>query len=190
MAILRTMPGLNVMAPADSAELVAQLRQALDAPNPTYMRIGKKGEPPLHGGSAQLGIGRANMLRDGHDLLIVGVGPILSEAVKAAEAAAQRGVSIAVASLGGVKPLDTDFLEEMAKRFSRWISLEEHSIIGGLGSALLEWSANHTGPPIRLKCFGVPDVFIHELGSQSFTRRRLGLDAASLTQSICNEMGK
>ena len=75
---------------------------------PTYIRIGKKGEPQLHTSSAQLGIGKANLLRDGSDLLVVGVGPILGEAMKAAEAVAVDGISVAVASLG-VKPLDTHF---------------------------------------------------------------------------------
>lgn len=184
MAILRTLPGLNVVAPADSAELVAQLRQALDAPNPTYMRIGKKGEPPLHDSSAQLGIGKANLLRDGSDLLVVGVGPILGEALQAAEIADANGISVAVACLGGVKPLDAVFLDEMAQRFPCWLSLEEHGITGGLGSALLEWLAERERPAIRLKRLGIPDAFLHELGNQTHTRRQLGLDAHGLAKSI------
>lgn len=189
MAILRTIPGLNVVAPADSTELVAQLRDALDAPHPTYMRIGKKGEPSLHGASAQLGIGKPNLLREGNDLLVVGVGPILGEALQAAEAAAADGVSVAVASLGGVKPLDTVFLEAMAQLFPRWLSLEEHGITGGLGSALLEWMAEREGPPIRLKRLGTPDAFMHELGNQKYMRCQLGLDAAGLAQTFRNEFG-
>lgn len=184
MAILRTLPGLNVLAPADSAELVAQLREALNAPHPTYMRIGKKGEPALHSEGARLGIGKANLLRDGSDLLVVGVGPILGEALQAAEAAASTGISVAVASLGGVKPLDAAFLEVIAQRFPHWLSLEEHGITGGLGSALLEWLAERDGSPIRLKRLGVPDAFLHELGNQAYTRRQLGLDAAGLAQTI------
>jgi len=184
MAILRTLPGLNVVAPADSAELVAQLREALQAKNPTYMRIGKKGEPPLHGASAKLGIGKANLIHDGSDILVVGVGPILSEAVQAAEAAAAEGVSVAVASLSGIKPLDTNFLESMAKRFPLWLSLEEHGIIGGLGSTLLEWSVDRKDLVIHIKRLAVPDCFIHELGNQAYTRSRLGLDAAALVKDI------
>lgn len=184
MAILRTLPGLNVVAPADSAELVAQLRDALDAPHPTYMRIGKKGEPSLHGASAQLGIGKANLLRDGSDLLVLGVGPILGEALQAAEIAAADGVSVAVASLGGVKPLDAFFLETMTQRFPRWLSLEEHGISGGLGSALLEWLAERDGHGTRLTRLGIPDAFLHELGNQSYIRRKLGLDATGLAQTF------
>lgn len=187
MAILRTLPGLNVVAPADSAELVAQLREALDSPHPTYMRIGKKGEPPLHAEHARLGIGKGHLLRDGSDLLVVGVGPILGEAVQAAQALADSGLSVAVASLGGVKPLDDAFLTAMASRFPRWVSLEEHGITGGLGSALLEWLAESSWPAVCLRRLGIPDTFLHELGNQAYTRRRLGLDAEGLARTIREE---
>jgi transketolase len=184
MAIMRTLPGINVVAPADSAELVAQLREALDSPHPTYMRIGKKGEPPLHHKGARLGIGKAHLLREGTDLLLLGVGPILGEALQAAETLAPTGISVAVASLGSVKPLDEAFLAEMAERFTHWLSLEEHGITGGLGSALLEWLAERDGPAIQLKRLGVPDAFLHELGNQAYARRQLGLDAEGLAQTI------
>ena len=100
---------------------------------------------------------------------------------------ASEGLSIAVASLGGVKPLDVAFWV-MAQRFPLWLSLEEHGITGGLGSALLEWLAEREGTPIRLKRLGVPDAFLHELGNQSYTRHRLGLDAAGLAQSFREEI--
>ena len=188
MAIMRTLPGLNVLAPADSAELVAQLREALNSPNPTYIRIGKKGEPQLHQEGSQLGIGKANLLRDGSDLLVVGVGPILGEALKAAENLAGEGFSVAIASLGGVKPLDDAFLKSMAERFPRWLSLEEHGITGGLGSALLEWLSEQDVQPIRLKRLGVPDTFLHELGNQSYARQQLGLDADGLAHTFRHEI--
>ena len=184
LAILRTLPGMNVLAPADSAELVAQLREALDSPYPTYMRIGKKGEPPLHSEESRLGIGKAQLLRDGIDLLVMGVGPILGEALEAAEDLAPLGISVAVASLGGIKPLDQPFLVAMAERFPLWLSLEEHGIAGGLGSALLEWLSDRDGPAIRLRRLGVPDAFLHELGNQSYARRKLGLDARGLTEAM------
>ena len=187
LAILRTLPGMNVLAPADSNELVAQLREALDSPNPTYIRIGKKGEPPLHDPAATLGIGKAQLLRDGNDLLLMGVGPILGEALQAANALGASGLSVAVASLGGVKPLDDGFLNVMAERFPRWLSLEEHGITGGLGSALLEWLADRKGPAVRLRRLGVPDVFLHELGNQAYTRQRLGLDAEGLALTLRTE---
>jgi transketolase len=189
LAILRTLPGVNVLAPADSAELVAQLREALNSPYPTYMRIGKKGEPPLHDPASNLGIGKGHLLRDGKDLLVLGVGPVLGEALQAAELlAGARGMSVAVASLGSVKPLDALFLGRMAERFPRWLSLEEHGITGGLGSALLEWLADRKATSVQLRRLGVPDVFLHELGNQDNTRRRLGLDAEGLARTFEAEL--
>ena len=173
-----------MVAPADSNELVAQVREALESPFPTYMRIGKKGEQSLHRKSARLGIAKGNLLRDGSDLLMMGVGPILGEAVQAAETLSHAGISVAVASLGGVKPLDEGFLRAMAERFQCWLSLEEHGITGGLGSALLEWLADQQYHSIRLKRLGVPDRFLHELGSQAYTRRQLGLEKEGITLTI------
>lgn len=189
MAIMRTLPGMNVVAPADSAELVAQIREALDTPNPTYIRIGKKEEQQINGKTAQLGIGKANLVRDGKDLLVLGVGPILAEALKAAESLSSQGLSVAVGNLGSVKPLDDSFLEVMKERFQQWISLEEHSVIGGVGSALLEWLAERNAQTIKLKRLGVPDAFLHELGNQSYTRRKLDLEAAGLNQSFRDAVG-
>ncbi|QNI95437.1 transketolase/ C-terminal domain [Synechococcus sp. A15-127] len=94
LAILRTLPGLNVVAPADSAELEAQLKEALNESHPTYMRIGKKGEPLLHKDVSNLGIGKANLLRDGKDLMVIGIGPIIGEALHAAELLSQEGLFV------------------------------------------------------------------------------------------------
>lgn len=188
IAIIRTLPEINVVAPADSKELVAQLQDALNSSKPTYIRIGKKGEPELHKMSTRLGIGKANLLRDGYDLLVLGVGPIIGEALKAAEALETEGCSVAVASLGSIKPLDEEFLTAMAKNYSIWVSLEEHGIVGGLGSALLEWLSERRHTSIQLRRLGVPDKFLHELGSQVYTRQRLGLDCQSLIKVIRTHM--
>ena len=156
MAILRTLPSINVVAPSDSQELIAQLREALTIDIPTYIRIGKKGEPTLHSESSNLGIGKANILRDGTDIILLGVGPILSEALVAADNLATKGLSVAVASMGGVKPLDHEFLKSISNRFAKWVTLEEHGIIGGLGSAILEWCADNADQHISLSRLGTP----------------------------------
>lgn len=188
LAIVRTLPGMNVVAPADCAELVAQLREALEVSNPTYMRIGKKGEPALHRESADLGIGKANMLREGVDILVIGVGPILGEAIKAAERLKGRGLSVAVASLGSIKPLDEAFLRSMAERFPKWISLEEHGVIGGVGSTLLEWLADHQRIKVKIRRLGAPDMFLNELGKQEHIRRILKIDAEGLAETLEEEL--
>ena len=173
----------------DSQELEAQLRQAINEDCPTYIRIGKKGEPILHKQSSDLGIGKANFLRQGSDLLVIGVGPILSNALDAAEIAASFGISVAVASIGSVKPIDCLFLEHSLARYKKWISIEEHCINGGLGSALLEYLSANKINDIQLTRLGAPDSFIHELGDQQYVRKCLGLDSDALSKVICEVVG-
>ena len=183
IAITRCLPGLNVLAPADSHELVAFLREALRSPNPTYMRIGKKGEPALHPKGVSLSIGTARTLRAGEDLAILCIGPIAVEALRAAETIAADGPRVEVVSMGSVKPLDVDFLDGLARRCRCWITLEERGVIGGLGSAVLEWLAD-TRHAVRLTRMAVPDTFIHEIGDQAFVRSTVGLDAASIHAAV------
>ena len=188
LAILRSIPNLQVCAPADSLELVAQLRQAIVQGQPTYIRIGKKGEPDLLSEHASLGIGKANLLRQGKKILLLGIGPILSEALRARTLLEHQGIQLAIASMGSVKPLDHHFLQQcVAEGYDHWISLEEHHKTGGLGSALLEWLSEQQINTIQLNRIGIEDHFVHQLGAQNYVRDVEGLNAngiANLVQSL------
>ena len=184
MSALRGIPELNIAAPIDSVELAEQLKDALSKETPTYIRIGKKGEPVIHSGNSQLGVNKANLLREGKDVLVLGIGPIISEALAASQHLEEYGLSVAVASLGGVKPLDTDFLKRMQNRYNTWISLEEHSILGGVGDALLDWINSSQNKDIALYKLGIQDSFIHTLGKQDYIRSQLGIDSTGLVRFI------
>jgi len=185
LAILRSIPNLQVCAPTDSLELEAQLRQAIFEGKPTYIRIGKKGEPDLLGEHKFLGIGKANLLKRGKNILLLGIGPILSEALHASAMLEQKGIQLAVASMGSVKPLDQGFLmQSVAEGYSHWISLEEHHKTGGLGSALLEWLCEQQINGIQLKRMGIGDHFVHQLGPQDHVREAEGLNAAAITNLV------
>ena len=188
LAILRSIPNLQVCAPADSLELVAQLREAIATGHPTYLRIGKKGEPDLFSEHTPLGIGKAHMLKSGSKFLVLGIGPILSEALEARKMLESRSIELAVASMGSIKPLDHEFLKErVAEGYSHWISLEEHYQTGGLGSALLEWLSWQQLNTVQLLRMGVADHFVHQLGAQDYVRETEGLNAtaiANLVQSL------
>ena len=189
IAILRSIPNMRICAPVDSLELVAQLRQAIDEGKPTYIRIGKKGEPDLLNGH-KIGIGKANLLKPGENILIIGIGPIISEAIEASEKLQKEGIRIGVASMGSIKPIDEDFLKWCSRdNYNIWITLEEHHIIGGLGSTIIEWLATENINRIKLKCMGVGDHFIHHLGNQSHVRSKLELNSesiAKLVREICH----
>lgn len=185
LAILKGIPNLRVCAPADSLELVAQLREAIEEGKPTYIRIGKKGEPDLLREHDSLGIGKANLLRKGQKILLLGVGPILSEALEARKMLKQKGIDLAIASMGSIKPLDQRFLKQCINEgYSHWISLEEHHRTGGLGSSLLEWLSEQQINTIQLKRMGITDKFVHKLGPQKYVRKEKQIDATAITNLV------
>lgn len=183
MAILRTLPGFNVLAPCDSIEMRGLLRAALRQDRPTYIRIGKKGEPQVHADDATFEIGRAAQLRSGRDVAVLVAGVLAPTALKAAELCAEAGVSAEVMSFHSVKPLDVAYLEGAASRFKAIVTLEEHGRIGGLGGAVAEWRApQRSAPPVLT--LGAADVFLHEVGSTAYARGRYGLNAEQVAEAI------
>ena len=184
MGMLRLLPGLSVVAPADSWEVRAGLRAALRSPTPVYMRIGKKGEPNVHAALPDFRIGRAIPLRDGQQAVILAAGTILPEALAAAEKLGARGVSTAVFSFHTVKPLDADLLASVFERFRVVATLEEHSVLGGLGGAVAEWLADHPAPRSRLVRFGSPDEFLHLTCEQEAAREHYGLTPDGIADRI------
>lgn len=189
IAILRTLPGMSVFCPCDSLELRAGLREALTRPGPTYIRIGKKGEPELHNGIPDLKIGKAMTMRQGEDVCLISTGNIMKVALDAAEALSEKGVSTRVESFHTVKPLDDEKLTEVADRYKVVGILEEHSKIGGLYSAISEWMSDRAGNNPRLMSFSLADKFIHRVGTQAQARERAELTPEKVFQTISEALG-
>jgi transketolase len=187
VSIIRSIPGINVLAPADSMELVAHLNEALNHTLPTYIRIGKKGEPLIHSSSANLGIGKSQVLREGREALVISSGPIITEAILAAEMLSSESMEITVVNIGSLKPLDNRLLEKILTKHTHAFTLEEHGPIGGLASAISDWLRT-TSLRTRITSLCTPDEFIHRIGPQSYTRKDHGLDAASICKSIKNSI--
>lgn len=183
MAILRTLPGMRVLAPCDATELRLALRAVLEDDRPTYIRIGKKGEPKIHDTPPSFRIGEAIVIRPGDTVALLCAGNMMSETVKAAEHLATQGISAEVVSFHTVKPLDTGYLARAAKRFRLLVTIEEHSRIGGFGSAVAEWRTT-SGSDARQLMFGTDDVFVHEVGSQAYVRNRFGLNGENIAESV------
>ncbi len=184
ISIIRSIPNIKVLAPCDSNELVVFINEALNNNSPTYIRIGKKGEPIITKGIKTLGIGKANILLEGTKNLIIGIGPIISEALEACDYEKNK-FNTCVASMGSIKPLDTKFLKKMSERnFEKWIILEEHSKIGGLSSAILEWKNDNQINTPKIIRLGVEDKFIHKLGKQNYIRKELGLDSSTIKKLL------
>lgn len=183
MAILRTLPGMRVMAPCDTAELRLALRAAMNEDGPVYIRIGKKGEPAIHPQAPELRIGKAIVVRKGGDVALLGAGTIMPEVLKAAVLLQAQGISVEVVSFHTIKPLDHAYLAAASARVRLIATVEEHGLIGGLGSAVAEWRAvaNSATP---LVCFGTPDEFMHEVGTQEYARRKFGLTPENIATRI------
>jgi transketolase len=185
MGMLRLIPGLAVLAPGDEMELRPALRAAFDYPGPVYIRIGKKGEPVVHETEPKVAIGKALKLRKGKDAWILALGNMLPMAIEAAGELAARGLSCGVASMGSLKPLDTGLLAEVFGAAKVVATLEEHSILGGLGTATAEWmAANSEGARAKLLTFGTPDEFLHETTHQASARAWAGLTADKVAERI------
>ena len=183
MAILRTLPGMRVLAPCDASELRQALHEVLKDDCPTYIRIGKKGEADIHSSLPPLKLGKALVIRPGTDVALLCAGNMMAETIKAADQLATRGISAEVVSFHTVKPLDCDYLKQAAARFKLMVTVEEHSRIGGFGSAVAEWRMlqSHNVPQLS---FGTDDVFMHEVGSQAYARKKYGLTADNIATGI------
>lgn len=183
LAILRTLPGMRVLAPCDAIELRLALKASLEGDTPVYIRIGKKGEPKIHQGIPDFRIGEGIIIRKGADVCILCAGTIMPEALAAADMLMMRGISAEVVSMHTIKPLDTKYLKEAANKFKLVVTIEEHGLIGGLGGAVSEWrSVNDVIIPHL--SFGTPDEFMHEVGSQEYARQKYGLTADNITSGI------
>lgn len=184
LAILRTLPGMTVFAPCDEVELRLGLAAALRQDGPLYMRIGKKGEPIVHATPPEFALGRAITLRQGRDVCLVAAGTVMPEVLAAAEALGKAGVSARVESFHTIKPLDEGRLDEVFRACALIAVVEEHGRIGGLAGAVAEWRASQDGRLARMLSFGTPDEFMHEIGSQTYARRKFGLTAEHIAGRV------
>ena len=184
LAILRTLPGLVILAPCDEVELRLGLRAAIKQSKPVYMRIGKKGEEKIHSSNPNFQIGKSIKIRNGKDVALIGTGTIMSTVIAAAKNLESNGISTEVVSMHTVKPLDIAYLDLISKaNFSLVATVEEHGLIGGLGGAVAEWKSL-TGSKLPHIQFGTPDSFMHEIGSQAYAREKYGLTSTNIANVI------
>jgi len=185
IAFLRALPGMIVVCPADAVETRLALRAILAQNQPAYLRLGKKGEPVIHKSEPKFVLGKALVVRPGKDVCLLSAGTVMPLVLETAEHLAPHGITAEVVSFHTVKPLDEDYLRSAFGRFRTIATIEEHSLIGGFGSAVAEWLVDQTPFAAgRLLRFGTADHFIHEAGEQEHARRHYGLTAEAMGQKI------
>lgn len=183
IAFLRALPGMTVVCPADAHEVRGALRGALHQDGPVYLRLGKKGEPEIHDDvPPDFQIGRAITIRPGSEICLLSTGNTMPLALDAAVRLEDLEVSTRVVSFHTVKPLDEQLLAEAFANYAVVVTLEEHSLIGGFGSAVAEWLADRSPGAGRLLRIGTADRFIHEAGDQAHARSWYGLTAESIAE--------
>jgi transketolase len=178
VALMRALPNLTVLTPGDPAEARAAARAAAELDGPVYLRLGKNGEPRLLPDEPFV-VGVARRVRSGGDVTLATSGPILGEAVAAAEALAAEGVDAGILHFPTIKPFDVDAIAEALEESPLVVAVEEHSVIGGLGSAVAEAIAE-SGTGGRLRRVGLPDTFAHAVGGRDHLLAHYGLDAAAI----------
>ncbi len=188
IALMRAIPGMVVINPCDDVEARAAVKAAYEYVGPVYLRFGRLAVPVFNDeASYHFEIGKGVELRDGSDITIIATGLCVSEAMEAAEKLAEKGVSAQVINIHTIKPLDEEIVINAAKKTGRVFTVEEHSVIGGLGAAVSEvLSENY---PTKVTRIGVNDVF-GESGPAKELLHKYELDAEGITARICKELGK
>lgn len=181
-ALMRTIPGMVVLSPADDVEARAAVKAAYDHKGPVYIRFGRAAVPVIHEEeSFSFEIGKAEVLRPGTDVAVAATGLMVAEALKAAETLAAEGISVRVINVCSIKPLDEETVLTAARECGKIVTCEEHSIIGGLGEAVCSLvSEKH---PVPVRRVGVNDEFGHS-GPAAALLEEMGLCASHIAEAV------
>ena len=188
VALMRTIPGMTVIVPADDTEARAAVHAAVDYVGPVYLRFGRAAVPVINDPDTyKFEMGKGVLLREGKDVTIVASGIMVAAALEAAETLAQEGIDAEVINIHTIKPLDEELIIRSASKTGKVVTAEEHSVIGGLGSAVCDClSAAHPVPVYKI---GINDQF-GESGSAGALVAKYGLDAAGVIKSVKGFLNK
>ena len=186
-ALMRSIPGMTVICPADGVEAEAAVKAAYEMDGPVYLRFGRLAIPVFHEEGFNFQIGKGEVLRDGTDVAIIANGLLVYEAIQAGEALAEMGINAMVINMATVKPLDDELVLEAAKKCGKIITCEEHSVIGGLGEAVCSLLSEKLPTPVRR--IGVNDEFGHS-GPAGALLKAFGLCADNIVAQTKALLGK
>lgn len=187
IGILRTLANLIILCPGDPIETGLATEAALKHVGPVYLRLGRAGEPNVHKTGPKFKIGKGIVIEEGKDITIIGTSNLLQRAMKVSSKLKQKGFSVRFISMHTIKPLDNTIVLESAKKSRAIFTLEEHSVIGGLGSAVAEVLAeNKMG--LIFKRIGVPDRFSKVIGNQEYMRQENGLSIDQIIEQISSSL--
>jgi transketolase len=194
IAIMRALPNMAVTAVADAEEMVRLMEASLDWPHPIYIRLGKGGDPIVSKAENGFEIGKGIVMREAEtsdQALLVSCGVMTNRALQAAEILSEKGVDCEVVHIHTIKPLDTALILERARKARSVFTIEEHTIVGGLGSAVAELLAEEIGPGMpTFKKIGLPDSFAKNYGVQDDLLDLNGLQPPQIAATVEKSMFK
>ena len=184
---MRSIPGMTVLVPCDAIEMRKALRAAINHPGPVYIRVTRPPAPYFTEDDAPFIIGKANTLREGRDITLIATGLMVYQALLAAEQLKKEGISAAVVNMHTIKPIDREAIIAAAKKTGHLITVEDHSTIGGLGSAVAEVLAENY--PARLRRIGLQDCF-GQSGTPDALLEHYGLTAPHIAENALKLLGE
>lgn len=174
---MRSLPNLTVINPSDAWETEEAVKAAIAHKGPVYIRLGKDAVPDIHESGSTYHWNKGEILRDGSDVALIGTGRLTAEALAAADTLAQEGIQAMVINMPTLKPIDADLIDKAARQTGCFVTAEEASVIGGLGSAVAETLVRRY--PVRQEFVGIQDTF-GESGSSADLLKKYGLTAADI----------
>lgn len=184
VAVMRTVPGLTIISPADCAEIYKTLQACIGYPHPVYIRLtGAVSCPIVYSEDYEFEIGRAHWVRPAADVIVISSGTTVGHSLKAVEALEDVGIQAGLLNMHTIKPLDAKAISECVKRAKMLFVVEEHTRVGGLGSAVLEHLNQHHDFAGKVICYGINDRFV-ETGDYPYLLEKNGLDAKGISQLI------
>lgn len=186
IAVLRTFPGMEIYLPCDVRQTRKLVQRLVNHPKPAYIRVGRNAVPDVYEtDDFPFELGKANMLRDGRDMTLIGTGETVAHCVEAARMLSEQGIEARVLDMHTLKPFDREAVLSAARETGRIVTAEEHSVYGGLGGAVAELTAQEC--PVKLRILGVPDEnVVHASPLTVF--RHYGFDYQGIYEAACSLM--
>lgn len=181
IALMRTIPGMTVISPSDGMSARKLIREAASLVGPVYVRLGRSAVPGIYEEDSDIKIGKGTCVKEGSDYTVIATGLMVNEAMMAAEALAEEGISLRVIDIHTIKPIDKEIIIKAAKETKGIVTAEEHSIFGGLGSAVSEVVVQNC--PVKMAFVGMQDTF-GESGKPAELLVKYGLTADNIVKAV------
>ncbi|MBE6087934.1 MAG: transketolase family protein [Clostridium beijerinckii] len=181
ISLMRSIPNMVVLSPADVIEAKKAIFAAKEYNGPVYIRLGRAATPEIHTEDYEFNIGKGEVLRNGDDVAIIATGIMVAKALDAAQILSEQGINATVVNISTIKPFDSSLIVEVAKRVGKIVTVEEHSIIGGLGSTVAEALIEEY--PVKIKRIGINDEFGRS-GNAEVLLEKYNLTAEHIVETV------